>query len=374
MARRVLKILAGLSGLIVLCAGVVVVLHAGPYPYAPAGPTEFGEFEPLTHAVPRREADRTVVLLVFDGLAPGIVAAADTPNLDRMAAQGAHTSAMRPVFPTLSMPNHYSLSTGCQPERHGFVSNRFVDPGRGLIGNVHDADWLLDCEPIHVAAERQGIRSAVLGWFGAVSSSRGALATIAVPARTPMPSPSQQVDSVIGQLRRPKRERPGLITAYSSEPDHTAHDHGVGAPATLEMAQEVDRAIGQLLDAVQAMGQRDEVVVLVTTDHGMIDADEFVNINAVVRRHGVDAMIAAEGSIANLYLTDPTTVDDAKRKLQGSPYFDVIDPRSPPPYAHFGDGPRVGQLVLSLRPPSLPDLRPGSLPLVPALGGRARET
>ena len=76
------------------------------------------------------------------------------PNFARLAVDGSHTGAMLPVYPTLSLPNHFSLSTGCYPEHHGIVSNRFIDPELGLYAHdLGDTRWLLGCEPINVVAD-----------------------------------------------------------------------------------------------------------------------------------------------------------------------------------------------------------------------------
>jgi len=122
--------------------------------------------------------DRSVVLLLVDGLAPEVVDRFPTPTLDRMRREGAWTHQLEPVFPSVSLTNSVSLSTGCYPEKHGIVSNRFWDPARGIFAADPDADWLTGCEHLHQAAERQGLRTAAVSWVGARSKTRGAQASI----------------------------------------------------------------------------------------------------------------------------------------------------------------------------------------------------
>jgi hypothetical protein len=64
------------------------------------------------------------------------------PAFDRMRAQGAWTNRMEPAFPSLSLTNGVTISTGCWPEHHGIVSNLFLDPERGLYDHSSDAAWL----------------------------------------------------------------------------------------------------------------------------------------------------------------------------------------------------------------------------------------
>lgn len=41
--------------------------------------------------------------------------------LQRLAAEGVHVNRLRPVFPSKTFPNHYTLVTGVFPETHGCV-------------------------------------------------------------------------------------------------------------------------------------------------------------------------------------------------------------------------------------------------------------
>ncbi len=84
---------------------------------------------------------------------------------------------MDPAFPTISLINAVTISTGCWPENHGIVTNKFIDPERGFYDHSGDADWLTGCEHMHQAAERQGLTTAALGWVGRHSETRGAQAS-----------------------------------------------------------------------------------------------------------------------------------------------------------------------------------------------------
>lgn len=109
-------------------------------------------------------AERTVVVVMFDGFAPAMIDATKTPNFDRIKREGVWSRHLVPAFPTLSMTNHATFVTGCWPEHHGIMSNIFYDPKRGRYDDFttpDDADWRTGCETIWQAAERQGVKSAV---------------------------------------------------------------------------------------------------------------------------------------------------------------------------------------------------------------------
>ena len=71
-----------------------------------------------------------LILISLDGFKAEYLDRFDLPNLQRLAGRGARAKAMVPVFPSLTFPNHYSLVTGIDPQRHGIVNNRFFDPAR----------------------------------------------------------------------------------------------------------------------------------------------------------------------------------------------------------------------------------------------------
>ncbi|MGH2354225.1 MAG: alkaline phosphatase family protein, partial [Chloroflexota bacterium] len=62
--------------------------------------------------------------------------------------------------------------------------------------------------------------------------------------------------------------RPALAYWWLTDPDHTAHHFGLGAPETVQSLRENDRRLGELLGAVDRLGLLDETDVLLTADHG----------------------------------------------------------------------------------------------------------
>ena len=84
---------------------------------------------------------------------------------------------MRPSFPSLTFPNHYTLVTGLRPDHHGLVNNKMQDAtlGRFTMANrsaVEDARWWDGAEPIWVTAERAGIPTATMFWPGSEAAVR----------------------------------------------------------------------------------------------------------------------------------------------------------------------------------------------------------
>lgn len=310
----------------------------------------------LASASAGADPERSVVVLLFDGFAPAMVTGNPTPALDRMRAEGAWTHHFVPAFPTISLINGVTISTGCWPEHHGIVTNRFLDPEKGLYDHSSDADWLLGCEHLHQAAERQGVRSAALGWYGAYSGTRGPLASVVSLDRSAdeRPTDDERGQQVLRELGRPDGERPRLILAYFQGPDEAAHMNGIESEVTRQAVARSDAIVGRVLDAIVQGGQAERTTVVVTTDHGMTPVSHLVNIARILRRHEIPARAISTGTTSFLYLddgTDDDAVARAKRALSGYDEFEVFRPSQAPEYAHLGTGPRVGDLVVSAHPP-----------------------
>jgi predicted AlkP superfamily pyrophosphatase or phosphodiesterase len=169
------------------------------------------------------------------------------------------------------------------------------------------------------------------------------------PYEEPAPTLDQRMSQVIEAFERPG-DRSRLIASYVDEPDHVLHYHGFDAPVSHAVMREVDTAIGRVIAAIDKAAAWDRTTLIVTTDHGLIPVTTQINIGGLLRRAGVDATAVADGSIAHVYLDDPSAREAAVVKLQGSKYFDVIVPGKAPDWAHLGTSKRLGDVVLSTKP------------------------
>jgi predicted AlkP superfamily pyrophosphatase or phosphodiesterase len=229
----------------------------------------------------------------------------------------------------------------------------FLDPVRGEYSHSADADWLTGCEHLHQAAERQGVHAAALRWVGRYSTSRGPQASRVSSERSYAeypPDPARGYE-VVGLLRLPVEQRPRLIEAYFSEPDHAEHFHGMDSAETRQAVVESDQIVGTIMAAIAALPDHDRVTLLVTTDHGMLPITTDVNIQRIVADNGIDADFRSTGTTSFVYLRDKATKPAAVAALRHYEQLEVLLPETPPPYWHLGSGPRVGDLVVSAKPP-----------------------
>jgi alkaline phosphatase D len=303
-------------------------------------------------------AERTVVVVMFDGFSPAeLDAAGSTPNFDRLKREGSWSRHLVPAFPTLSMTNHTTFETGCWPEHHGILSNTFIDPVKGQFGtdpSIQDADWRTGCESIWEAAEHQGVRAAVLNFVGRWSTKRGKLASIITPKERfrAEPGPDEEVAQGIRLLRDDSPTHPRLIALYFNIPDEVAHYNGVTAPATAAAVRHCDAIVGQLMAAIASLPANREATLVIGTDHGMMNVGPMINVGRLMAMYAIHAKQATDGATAYLYLDKGESAARIKAALGKYRYaFDVYEKGHFPTYAHLGLGPRVPDIMLVTKPP-----------------------
>ncbi|MEH6664320.1 MAG: ectonucleotide pyrophosphatase/phosphodiesterase [Brevundimonas sp.] len=217
--------------------------------------------------------DRPLVILVgIDGFRADYLDRGVTPTLSGLRAGGAF-AAMRPSFPSVTFPNHYTLVTGLHPDRHGIVNNTMLDAdlGRFYLGNpaaVTDGRWWDDGEPIWVTAERAGLTTGTMFWPGSEAEIGGVRPTHWTVFDQALPGDAR-VDRVLEWLDLPGDERPDFATLYFDIVDTAGHHHGPAAAETTEAIASVDASIARLIARLEARGLADRTTLVIVADHGM---------------------------------------------------------------------------------------------------------
>jgi predicted AlkP superfamily pyrophosphatase or phosphodiesterase len=179
---------------------------------------------------------------------------------------------MRPAWPSLTFPNHYAIATGLYPAEHGIVGNNFPNDSRddwyrlADRAAVENPDWY-NGEPIWVSAEKAGMVTASYFFVGTEAAVQGIRPSYSYLFDEEVPA-AERVDQVIDWLELPAALRPHMITLYFEHVDHASHRYGPDAPETASVIEEIDAHIGNLLKGMDRLTVRDDVYVIVVSDHG----------------------------------------------------------------------------------------------------------
>lgn len=292
-----------------------------------------------------------LLVISIDGLRADALGRGDTPNLDRLASGGVRAQKMRPSYPVLTFPNHYTLVTGLRPDRHGIVHNTMKDAelGRFIVADK-DAGrvpgWWQGV-PLWTSAERAGIATAIWAWPGASAPRDGVLPRYwhEFDASIPLDARMRQVAD---WMTVPDGPRPGLVAVYLENVDGAGHGHGPDAAQTHAAIRAVDAAIGSLLARLDAAGLSDRVNVVVVSDHGManVPADHYLAVEDMASME--EAEVVSIGQVIGL-IPRPGQETAVTRRLAGRhSHYECWPKADIPVRLHYGHHPRVPPLVCQM--------------------------
>ncbi|RXM35692.1 hypothetical protein EOD39_3948 [Acipenser ruthenus] len=181
---------------------------------------------------------------------------------------GTHAPYMRPVYPTKTFPNLYTLATGLYPESHGIVGNSMHDPVFDANFNLRGREKLnhrwWGGQPIWITAEKQGVKAGTLFW--------------------PLPY---------------------VYAFHSEQPDSVGHKYGPLSNELNGPLKDIDRIIGQFMDGLKQMKLHRCVNLMIVGDHGMEEANcdktEFLSSYL----SNVDDIILVPGSLGRIRSRSP---------------------------------------------------------------------
>lgn len=309
---------------------------------------------PAPASITATEARAPVTILVsIDGFRADYLTRGVTPTLAQLAAQGV-TATMRPSFPSITFPNHWTLVTGLVPDHSGITGNTMEDPARpGETFTMASDDpwWWNSAEPIWVTAEKAGIRTATMFWPGSNVAWGGTMRSTghhAVDGGT-RPEDWQQfnqavpgtsrVDAVIDWLRRPAATRPRFVTLYFDTVDTAGHQFGPDAPETTAAIRDVDQSITHLVDGLRTLGQPANLVIV--ADHGMAATSSERAIALDTVADPATYRVGETGAYAGIYPLPGKDAALAAALLRPHPHMTCWRKGEIPARFRFGTNPRV---------------------------------
>ncbi|MCY1647271.1 ectonucleotide pyrophosphatase/phosphodiesterase [Caulobacter sp. SL161] len=221
-------------------------------------------------AAAREKAPHLTILVSIDGFRADYLDRGDTPVMKALAENGAR-AAMRPSFPSVTFPNHYTLITGKRPDRHGIVANTMVDPSvssEKFTMRSLDPAWWSQAKPFWVSVEQQGKRAAAMFWPGSEVEIDGVRPSRWVKFDQTM-SGEARVDQVLAWLDSADGPPIAFSTLYFDIVDTQGHHYSPESPEVRAAAASVDAALGRLVAGLKARGRFESTDIVIVADHGM---------------------------------------------------------------------------------------------------------
>ena len=294
------------------------------------------------------KADSPVVLISIDGFRADYLDRGLTPNLLALAADGVRAKAMRPSFPSLTFPNHYTLVTGLYPDHHGIVNNNMTDPALGKFtykkSNELGGRWWDDAEPIWVTADKQGVRTATMFWPGSDVEIRGHRPDYYLSFNGKL-TPDQRIKQFLAWFDLPADRRPRFFTLYFEQLDHESHEHGPDSPEANQALRVVDAAVGHLVDELKKRGQFSKVNLVIVSDHGMAETDNSrtIILDSMVNLEHID--LATSGFLVGVNPKPGFEAETEHALLGKHPHLECWRKGELPSRLHYGTHPRIPAIV-----------------------------
>jgi predicted AlkP superfamily pyrophosphatase or phosphodiesterase len=289
-----------------------------------------------------------LILISIDGYRADYLDKGHSPALAALAAEGVHAKGLRPVYPSLTYPNHYTLVTGLYPDEHGMVNNSMHDPALGSFTSSSrtantDGRWWNQAEPIWVTAEKQGRRTASFFFPGTQAEIRGVRPTY-WQLFDPTVSPDKRIQQALAWLDLPANQQPSFVSLYFEQTDVAGHNYGPDSPQVDEALAAIDTALGQLIAGLKQRNRLETTNLVIVSDHGMsaTSPDRVVLLDPIVNLQHVEITSA----LVNLGL-DPKpgfAPEVEKALLKPHPHFQCWKKEQMPKRFHYGKNPRIPEI------------------------------
>lgn len=340
--------------------------------------------------------DRHVVVICVDGLPAYLFddPVASMPTIRALAAQGVRAKGMTVSNPSVTWPNHTSLTTGVRPEKHGVLFNGMLErPGLGLpvkVNGFKDKSELVRVRTIYDALHTAGLTAAAINWPCTRNSDSLVDNFPDVPETFKHTTPQLIAEmkqaglltdrdiSDFGKLSGPARDRiwtdavchsirtrkPNLVLFHPLNVDGTHHKYGPQSPAGYTAVAFADTLVRDVVQAIDDAGIREATTIFVVSDHGFTLIPKTLQPNVVLRQAGLltvegnqittaRAQVIPEGGIGMLYLTVPDKLDEQRQQIiklfQGRE--GIVEVLTPDQFSKYGlpqprDYPQMADLIL----------------------------
>jgi predicted AlkP superfamily pyrophosphatase or phosphodiesterase len=283
------------------------------------------------------------------------------PVLRSLAAAGAAATAMRPINPTVTWPNHTAIITGVDASRHFVMANGLIvlpaDGGAPKVEPWVDKDKLVHARTLYEAAAEKGLTTGQVDWvaiYGANTRehevvrwqfgedpdlhdsipqelvAQGLVTREELEHYDDHSSPAWRdeiwTDAAVDII---EKHTPNLLLFHMLQTDSIQHEYGPLSAAAFASYAYADHCLGRVVDAARKAGILDRTTFFIVSDHGFANFTHTISPNAALVEQGLirkegnayrgDVWVKAEGGVAELFIRDASRRAELVPKLKA--YF-----------------------------------------------------
>jgi hypothetical protein len=191
-----------------------------------------------------------VLIISLDGLRPDALSSLRTPNMMRLTAHGVSSFSAQTTMPS-TLPAHASMLSGYDTLGHGVFWNDYVP----LFGFIRS-------HTVFSIAHEHGLHTSML-------VAKEKLIHIATPGTVDEFAYISGGDDAIVDAGIERIEAGfGVLFIHLRGPDSTGHRYGWMSTEYLVAVNTSDQHVGELLEALENVGQDETTLVIITADHG----------------------------------------------------------------------------------------------------------
>ena len=253
--------------------------------------------------------DNSSVILVADGLTPGLLDAAmragDVPALAALADEGVH-HVLTTVFPSVTGVAYIPMLTGVHPAQAGVPGLRWYDRSRRLPALAGHARSYVGTQIRSINNDMSPTVATVFERTGGAALGMQAVVTRGLPARRQLDRGFVHAARVIHAhvtgdvdrwlaleeeltetlVRRIREEHPRFVFAAVTSGDKAAHRGGEREPGVIRSLKLVDRVVRVIREDAERDGRWNTMQLWVVSDHGHSEVHVHLDLAAALRDNG----------------------------------------------------------------------------------------
>lgn len=223
--------------------------------------------------------------------------------------------------PSTTASSLTAIATGLPAGRHGMAGYTCRIPGQDRLMNA--LKWDDDVDPLTWQPHQTVFESIAAAGHSMVVVNQARFAETGLTRATSRGVPFVGVTDAWSRrdavVEATERMDSGLVYAYESGLDYTGHKYGVGTKKWLRSLASIDAATRELRERLA-----DDVTLIVTADHGMINLPRFnrfdVDLHPGLMRHV--QLLGGEARLRHLYV-EPGRADEVAARWR-----DVVGDRA----------------------------------------------